>query len=87
VPSDSVFQWNAQVKDGQREAVGPLMDLNIQRLVALARLRLRSIPALASQGEDVAISAFKSLYLGAEGGRFSNFQVRNDLLRLLVRVA
>jgi RNA polymerase sigma factor (sigma-70 family) len=81
--SDSVSQWIAQVKDGQREAVRPLMDHYFQRLVALARERLRGVPALAGHDEDVALSAFKSLCLGAEDGRFPNLQDRNDLWRLL----
>jgi RNA polymerase sigma factor (sigma-70 family) len=83
VPNDPVTLWIAQVKEGQREAVGPLMDHYFHRLVGLARARLRSIPALAGQDEDVALSAFKSLCLGAEGGRFPNLQDRNDLWRLL----
>lgn len=80
---DPVSLWIAQVKDGQRDAVGPLMDHYFQRLIALARARLQAIPGLAGQDEDVALSAFKSLCLGAERGRFPNLQDRNDLWRLL----
>jgi RNA polymerase sigma factor (sigma-70 family) len=71
------------VKEGKREAVARLMDHYFQRLIALARGRLRAVPALAGQDEDVALSAFKSLCIGAEDGRFPNLQDRNDLWRLL----
>lgn len=83
LPIDPVSLWISQVKDGQREAVRPLMDHYFQRLVALARARLQAIPGLAGHDEDVALSAFKSLCLGAENGRFPNLQDRNDLWRLL----
>lgn len=75
--------WIAQVKDGERDAVQPLMEHYFQRLVALARARLRAVPGLATQDEDVALSAFKSLCLGAERGRFPQLTDRNDLWRLL----
>ena len=83
MPENPVTLWIAQVKEGERAAVQPLMEHYFQRLVALARSRLQAIPGLAGHGEDVALSAFKSLCLGAEGGRFPNIQDRDDLWRLL----
>lgn len=83
MPDHPVTLWIAQVKDGERAAVQPLMEHYFQRLVALARARLRAIPGMAGHDEDVALSAFKSLCLGAERGRFPNLLDRNDLWRLL----
>jgi DNA-directed RNA polymerase specialized sigma24 family protein len=83
VTSDPVTLWISQVKEGERAAVQPLMEHYFQRLVGLARARLRALPQLAAQDEDVALSAFKSLCLGAEAGRFPNLQDRDDLWRLL----
>jgi RNA polymerase sigma factor (sigma-70 family) len=81
--ADPVTLWIAQVKDGQRAAVPHLLERYFQRLVSLARARLRGAPGLAGYDEDVALSAFKSLCLGAERNRFPNLDDRDDLWRLL----
>jgi DNA-directed RNA polymerase specialized sigma24 family protein len=80
---DAVTLWLTQLKQGQRDAVGLLMDRYFHQLVGLARGRLRGQPGLAASDEDVALSAFNSLCLGAENGRFPRLDDRNDLWRLL----
>jgi DNA-directed RNA polymerase specialized sigma24 family protein len=80
---DSVTLWLEQVKDGDRAAVCQLLDRYFHRLVGLARSRLQGRPALADYDEDVALSAFKSLCLGVERGRFPDLADRHDLWRLL----
>src|SRR5262249_4857887 len=60
-----------------------LLERYFQRLVQLARARLQARPGLAAYDEDVALSAFKSLCLGAERGRFPQLHDRDDLWRLL----
>lgn len=81
--ADPVTLWIAQVKDGQRAAVPQLLSRYFQRLVQLARVRIRGIPGLAGYDEDIALSAFKSLCLGAERNRFPQLADRDDLWRLL----
>lgn len=81
--ADPVTLWIEQVKDGQRAAVPQLLERYFQRLVHLARARLRGVPGLAGYDEDVALSAFKSLCLGAERNRFPQLADRDDLWRLL----
>src|SRR5204863_137490 len=81
--SDPVTVWIAQVKEGRRAAVARLLERYFQRLVGLARARLQNLPGLAGYDEDVALSAFKSLCLGAEHGRFPQLDDRDDLWRLL----
>jgi RNA polymerase sigma factor (sigma-70 family) len=80
---DSVTLWLNQVKEGDRAAVPQLLDRYFHRLVGLARSRLQGRPALADYDEDVALSAFNSLCLGAERGRFPDLVDRDDLWRLL----
>lgn len=79
----SVSIWLEQLKTGDRDSVGPLLDRFFQRLVALAGSRLRGQSHLAGYEEDVALSAFKSLCLGAEKGRYPNLDTRDELWRLL----
>ena len=81
--SDSVTLWINQVKGGERAGVRELLERYFQRLVQLARSRFQGRPALAGYDEDVALSAFKSLCLGAERGRFPDLDDRDDLWRLL----
>jgi DNA-directed RNA polymerase specialized sigma24 family protein len=81
--ADPVTRWIEQVKGGQRAAVPQLLERYFDRLVHLARARLRGVPGLAGYDEDVALSAFKSLCLGAERNKFPQLDDRDDLWRLL----
>ena len=81
--TDPVTVWIAEVKEGRRAAVSRLLERYFQRLIGLARARLQNLPGLAGYDEDVALSAFKSLCLGAERGRFPQLDDRDDLWRLL----
>ena len=81
--ADPITLWVAQVKDGQHGAVQRLLEVYFQRLVQLARARLQGVPGMAAHDEDVALSAFKSLCLGAERGRFPQLDDRADLWRVL----
>jgi DNA-directed RNA polymerase specialized sigma24 family protein len=54
-------------------------------LVRLAQARLRAAPrTLPADGEDVALDALKSVFLGAPQGRFPLLTDRDDLWSLLV---
>jgi RNA polymerase sigma factor (sigma-70 family) len=81
--SDPVTLWLNQVKDGDRAAVRHLLDRYFHRLVGLARSRFHDRPALVDYDEDVALSAFNSLCLGAERGCFPDLVDREGLWRLL----
>jgi RNA polymerase sigma factor (sigma-70 family) len=80
---DSVTLWLEQVKEGDRAGVQQLLDRYFHRLVGLARSRFQGRPDLIDFDEDVALSAFSSLCLGAERGRFPDLIDRDDLWRLL----
>jgi RNA polymerase sigma factor (sigma-70 family) len=80
---DAITLWINQIKEGHRAPVGKLLERYFERLVQLARARLSGRPGLAAYDEDVALSAFKSLCLGAEQGRFPRLDDRDDLWRLL----
>ena len=80
---DNVSIWLEQLKQGDRKSVGLLLDRFFQRLVGVAAARLHGQFELDGYEEDVALSAFKSLCLGAEGGRFPELRDRDALWRLM----
>ena len=78
--------WISRLKEGDREAVGPIWDRYFRRLVWLARARLQGLPRRPGDPdeEDIALSVFNSLWRGIERGRFPRLNDRTDLWRLLV---
>jgi DNA-directed RNA polymerase specialized sigma24 family protein len=80
----SVSQWVDQLRAGDEAAAQRLWECYFQRLVALARSKLRGAARRAADEEDVALSAFDSFCRGAEQGRFPDLSDRNNLWRLLV---
>jgi DNA-directed RNA polymerase specialized sigma24 family protein len=83
-PKGSVSQWIGRLKAGDRAAVGELWARYFQRLVHLARAKLKAVPRRAADEEDVALSAFHSFCCAAEQGRFPQLFDRDNLWRLLV---
>jgi hypothetical protein len=82
----SVTRWIGDLKAGGDTAAQHLWERYFNRLVHLARLRLRSArrPSAAEDEEDAALSAFDSFCRGAIRGRFPRLTDRDDLWRLLV---
>jgi DNA-directed RNA polymerase specialized sigma24 family protein len=69
------------------EAVRALWERYFDKLVRLARGRLRSAPRAPADEEDVALSAFKSFCLRAADGQFPRLDDRDDLWRILMTIA
>jgi DNA-directed RNA polymerase specialized sigma24 family protein len=82
----SVSQWINQLKDGDDGAARNLWQGYFQRLVALARAKLRGVRRRAEDEEDVALVAFDSFCRGVAQGRFPQLNNRDDLWRLLVLI-
>jgi RNA polymerase sigma factor (sigma-70 family) len=81
--ADPITVWIRSLQDGDRCAVPQLLGHYLRKLVGLARDRLRGRPDLGGYEEDIALSAFKSLVLGAERQRFADLLDRHSLWRLL----
>jgi DNA-directed RNA polymerase specialized sigma24 family protein len=79
----SVTRLIGMLKEGDRAAAQRLWEAYFQRLVALARARLRNTARRVADEEDVALSAFDSFYRRAERGGFPQLQDRDDLWQLL----
>jgi DNA-directed RNA polymerase specialized sigma24 family protein len=82
--SGSVTHWISQLKAGDPDAAQHLWEAYFQRLVGLARKKLRSNQRRAADEEDVALSAFDSFCRAAEHGRYPQLSDRDDLWHLLV---
>jgi DNA-directed RNA polymerase specialized sigma24 family protein len=84
----SVTHWLERLKQGDRQAVGPLWERYFTRLVQLARTRLpRTSTTGAASAEDVALEAFASFCRRAEQDGFAHLFDRDDLWQILVAIA
>jgi DNA-directed RNA polymerase specialized sigma24 family protein len=82
----SITRWIGLLKDGDHAAAQELWQAYFQRLVVLARARLRHVPRRAADEEDVALSAFDSFCRGTQRGRFPRLDDRDDLWQVLVLI-
>ena len=78
--------WLDQLRNGDAQAAQKLWEGYFQRLVGLARGRLRAQPRRCADEEDVALSAFDSFFRGVEAGRFPQLDDREDLWQILLMV-
>ena len=81
---ESVTEWLDKLTHRDSRAAENLWNRYIQRLVRLARTRLRASPRRAADEEDVAVNAFASFCNGVEEGRFAKLDDRDDLWKVLV---
>jgi DNA-directed RNA polymerase specialized sigma24 family protein len=84
----SVSRWIIDLKAGDTQAFQPLWDRYYATLVERARAKLRSLHSstAVNDDEDLALSAFQSLYQGVREGLFPRLDDRDDLWRLLVHL-
>jgi hypothetical protein len=82
----SVTHWIGDLKAGGHTAAQHLWERFFDRLVHLARNKLRGTASrrAVEDEEDAALSAFDSFCRGAAEGRFPHLTDRHDLWRLLV---
>ncbi len=82
--SESVSEWIRNLKAGDAAASHELWNRYFEKLVTLAKAKMRNQPRRVADEEDVALSVFKSLCRGAEMGRFTELSERDDLWALLL---
>ena len=80
----SITVYLDQLRDGNPAAIRQLWERYFERLIRLARGRLRSIPGLAAYDEDVALNAMASFFRAVEHGRFPDLRDRTDLWQILL---
>jgi RNA polymerase sigma factor (sigma-70 family) len=82
--SQSITRLMRAVQDGSNSAVRPLLAAYFDRLVHLARQRLKNLPGLGGYDEDLALRSFHSVYQRLrDPARPLELANRNDLWRLL----
>ncbi len=79
----SVSRWFGPLQEGDPAAAQQLWERYFQRLIELARKKLRDLPHREA-AEDVALSAFDSFCRSAGLARFPQLADRDSLWRLLV---
>src|SRR6516162_8802494 len=87
-PDGSVTRWIGDLVAGDAagSAAQKLWERYFDRLVHLARDRLRAGPRGPADAEDAALDAFDSFCRGAAAGRFPRLDDRDDLWALLVTI-
>lgn len=87
VPSDgSVSGWIDGLKKGDEQAASLLWNRYFDQLTRVAGRYLQTSVKRVADGEDVAVSVFKSLWDGFVSGRFERLNNRDELWRLLVTI-
>lgn len=87
MPSDSsITRLISGLKQGDDQAAQAIWERFFQRLTAVARKRLGSLPKRVADEEDLALSALNALCTGAREGRFRQLENRSDLWQILVMI-
>jgi RNA polymerase sigma factor (sigma-70 family) len=83
---ESITRLIGLAKVGEPLAIERLWNAYFHRLVAFARKKLDAVPNRSADEEDMAISAFKSFWLGVRDDRFPKVTDRSSLWPLLVAI-
>ncbi len=83
----NVSHWIDLVKAGDSAAATRIWQHYFDRLVRSVRARLYGQNRAVLDEEDIVLSVFDSFYNAAENGRFPDLSDRDDLWRLLLRMA
>lgn len=83
----NISHWINLVKTGDSTAANRIWQHYFDRLVRSVRGRLVGQNRAVSDEEDIVLSVFDSFYNAAENGRFPDLSDRDDLWRLLLRMA
>ena len=83
---DAITRWIDELRAGDSAAAERLWQRYFQQLVQFAKQRLEGAGRAVADEEDVALSAFKSFWLGAREGRFPKLTDRDSLWSLLVAI-
>lgn len=84
---NNISHWIDRIKVGDEAAANQIWHHYFDRLVTAVRNRLHGHNRAVSDEEDVVLSVFDSFYAAAGEGRLPDLADRDDLWRLLLRMA
>lgn len=84
--TEPITEWIDELKAGEEDAAEKLWQTYFSQIVQHARGKLAGAKRACADEEDVALSVFKSLCLGAEAGRFPKLTDRDSLWSLLMAI-
>ncbi len=80
----SVTECIYRAQQGESLAQHQLWERYLQRLLGIARNRLRGVADAVIDADDVVIKAFHEFLAGVERGQFSKLENRQDLWQILI---
>lgn len=80
----SITNWLDLFRSGDEDAATRLWERYFSRLVGIARSKMIGMPNQAEDAEDVALSAFHTLYQAARGNRLPDLTDREGLWESLL---
>ena len=83
---DEITDWIHRLRRGDSRAAQAIWEGYFDKLAALSRQKLASVPRRAADEEDVALSALKSFCQGIVANRFPKLDDRHDLWKVLVTI-
>jgi len=83
---DDISVWLERIVEGDPTAADVLWQCYWEKLITVARQKLKSSRRRVADEEDVALSAFNSFCQGAAQGRFPDLNDRRDLWKILVTI-
>ena len=82
----SISRLFEELKAGNPQAAEGLWTVYFERLVTVARKQLGDAPKRVADEEDIALSVFQTLCVGAARGKFADHVRRDDLWHLLLHL-
>ena len=84
--SGSITRWIDLFRIGNADAAEQIWNRYFSSIVGVARAKLGMIPTGTLDAEDIALSAFHTLYRAASANRLPDMQDRSDLWQSLILI-
>ncbi len=85
--TETVTDWIVRLKQGDASAARQIWNRYFDRLTKLAERRLLGAATALPAGDDVALESLNALFEGAQAGRFTRLDDRDDLWQVLTLIA
>src|SRR5262245_56293863 len=82
--SHSVTRLIERLRDNDPQAAEKIWRSYFERLLPLARSKIRALPQRAADEEDILVSVFDRFFRAAKENRFARLHDRDDLWQILI---